>query len=93
MKGFFDESDQFITALRVEEEEEEEDENDDDNSSDNSDKNGCFNWMMKDRTSTVGKYVRSLQITYYALINSKRFSQILIKYICIYLPTHQHICL
>ena len=66
IKGFFDESDQFLIALRVEEEEEE-DENDDDNSSDNNDKNGCFNWMMKDRTSTVGTYVRACQNTYYIL--------------------------
>lgn len=72
MKGFFDESEQFLTALRVEEEEEE-DENDDDNSSDNNDKNGCFNWMMKDRTSTVGTYVRACQNTH-VLISLKYFT-------------------
>ena len=90
MKGFFDESEQFLTALRVEEEEEE-DENDDDNSSDNNDKNGCFNWMMKDRTSTVGTYVRACQNTH-VLISLKYFT-IFFKYLCIYRHTHDHIYL
>ena len=77
MKGFFDESNQFIIALRVEEEEEE-DENDDDNSSDNNDKNGCFNWMMKDRTSTVGKYSRC-SIKYICTHLLKIFLQVILR--------------
>ena len=56
MKGFFDETDQFLLAYRAEEDEEEEEENDEDNASEINNRTGCLKWMMKDRKTASGTY-------------------------------------
>ena len=89
MKGFFDDSNRFLEEARVDEDDE--DESSRDNDSEKANQEGCFKWMMKDKTNTSGTYVhiKTLLSCFYEII-SNAHTQSLPPYSDTYTHTHTH---